>query len=173
MAGGKASKTKGSTGEREACKILGEILGGSFIRSPGSGAFVGGKNAFRKGHLSAGQTRTFKGDVISPDDLPRLILESKSYLELAFHQLISAKTCPQLDEWIGQTLETIDPGDLSIILIKITRIGWFACVPVSEIPFVYGNHADYTGKHGRYRITDMVEFFTRNRDLVRQESAAA
>ena len=40
-------KTKGSGFEREIAKYLSDIYGESFIRAPGSGAYVGGKNQSR------------------------------------------------------------------------------------------------------------------------------
>lgn len=166
MAGGKASKTKGSSGEREACKILGEIFGGSFIRAPNSGAFIGGKNVFRKQTLSAAQTRTMKGDIVPPDFMSKLVLECKSYGEFRFHQLMQNGTCPQLDEWIGQTVEVIDVEDLWFVIIKITRVGWFACVPDLGHAFEYKNRCTYKGTHGWFTITDMATFFRDNREAV-------
>ena len=39
-------KAKGSGFEREIAKYLSEKYGESFIRAPGSGAYIGGKNQF-------------------------------------------------------------------------------------------------------------------------------
>lgn len=52
MAGGSKSKNKGNSYERDLGKFLAEVYGGSFIRSANSGAFVGGKNAFRRSTMS-------------------------------------------------------------------------------------------------------------------------
>jgi Holliday junction resolvase len=41
-------KAKGSGYERDVAKFLTELYGESFIRAPGSGAYVGGKNQVRK-----------------------------------------------------------------------------------------------------------------------------
>jgi Holliday junction resolvase len=40
-------KQKGSSFEREVANFLSSIYGESFIRAPGSGAYVGGKNQER------------------------------------------------------------------------------------------------------------------------------
>ncbi len=40
-------KAKGSGYEREVAKFLSDLYGESFIRAPGSGAYVGGKNQAR------------------------------------------------------------------------------------------------------------------------------
>ena len=46
------SKTKGKSWERDVCLFLSELYNQSFIRVPGSGAFIGGSNQFRKETLS-------------------------------------------------------------------------------------------------------------------------
>ena len=40
-------KAKGSGFEREVAKFLSDLYGESFIRAPGSGAYIGGKNQHR------------------------------------------------------------------------------------------------------------------------------
>ena len=49
------SKNKGSGFEREIAKYLSEKYSESFIRAPGSGAYVGGKNQSRTQFLHEGQ----------------------------------------------------------------------------------------------------------------------
>ena len=49
------SKNKGKSWERDVCNFLSELYNQSFIRVPNSGAFVGGKNEFRKETLSTEQ----------------------------------------------------------------------------------------------------------------------
>lgn len=92
--GGRASKNKGKSWERDICKFLGNTLGGSFIRVPNSGAFIGGSNASRKVMLSDGQVRQAKGDIVPPDELIKLNIEAKtirkslstkSLMEIAFN----------------------------------------------------------------------------------------
>ena len=41
-------KAKGSGFEREIAKYLSDVYGESFIRAPGSGAYIGGKNQNRR-----------------------------------------------------------------------------------------------------------------------------
>ena len=173
MAGGKSSKVKGSSGEREACKMLGEIFEGSFIRSPNSGAYIGGKNAFRKSTLSAGQTATLKGDIVPPDFMPKLVLECKSYAEFRFHQLISPDGNAQLDEWISQCLDVVDATDEWFVIFKITRLGWFVAVPHAQAgAYAFRNYCRYTGRHGMFMVTDFRDFFMINRQEVLRRTAA-
>lgn len=163
-------KEKGNRGERELSKLLSPLFGGNFARVPTSGAMVGGKNAFRRETLSDTQNKIFKGDLIPPDHMPHCVLECKSYKDFLFHQLITPNACPQLDEWIQQTLECVDEGDCWFVCIKITRLGWFICVPDS-IDYQFGNYARYSGTLGTFRITGMNEFFKTNREMVLRLSA--
>jgi hypothetical protein len=119
-------KQKGNSWEREICGFLGEHLGGNFQRVPNSGAYMGGKNVFRKEFLSTGQQRAAKGDIIPPDDLHKLNIEAKNYADIAFHQIIDG-SCKQLDTWIDQTEEPADDDDFSMTVFKISRKGsWIA-----------------------------------------------
>src|SRR5690606_18510619 len=97
---------------------LSELFGGSFIRSANSGAFIGGKNAARKSNLSEGQIKGLKGDIVPPDDMPRLVLEAKFYADFRFHQLLQPGPQPVLDEWIAQAMDAIDEGDLWFVCFK-------------------------------------------------------
>lgn len=167
MPGGARSKIKGNSGERELCKHLSTILGGSFIRVPNSGAFIGGKNIHRKSTLSEAQTRHRKGDIVPPDHLPRLVIEAKSYADFPFHLLLRPAPLPKLDQWIGQTLEVADPEDAVFVAFKINRIGWTVVLPEAEAAsYVLKNHARYTGDHGAWCVTDLLDFFETNRHQV-------
>ena len=94
-------KAKGSGYEREVAKFLTETYGETFIRAPGSGAYVGGKNQLRKEFLHEGQIRAMKGDIIPPFDWKHFNCECKNYAELPFHQLIQGE-CKQLENWLAQ-----------------------------------------------------------------------
>jgi hypothetical protein len=170
---GANSRVKGQTGERELCKLLSGIFSGSFIRAPHSGAQVGGKNVHRRQTFSKTQDRTFRGDIIPPDHLPRLVIEAKSYDDFRFHQLLQPGPCAMLDDWIAQAMAVLDPGDQWFVVYKINRRGWFLTVPEAECAdYRFANHCAYTGKYGAYRITDMLDFFITNRDMVLQKAGS-
>lgn len=173
MAGGSKSKNKGSGYERELSKFLAETFGGSFIRSANSGAFVGGKNAARKANLSETQIKGQKGDLIAPDHMPKLVLEAKFYAEFRFHQLLQPGEMPQLDEWIGQCREAVDPGDFWLICFKINLRGSYVAVHKDFCTgMTLGNHATYTDPAGdTFIVTELKSFFTANRDIVLKLSA--
>ena len=164
--GGRASKNKGKSWERDICNFLGETLGGSFIRVPNSGAFIGGSNAARKVLLSDGQVRNAKGDIIPPDNLGKLNIEAKNYAEIAFHQILNG-SCKQLDEWLDQTETPVDAGDLSFTIFKITRKGsWVSFRHSLASHFTYTNHTVYYRNTADglvpYVITDHETFFRSN-----------
>jgi len=167
--GGKASKIKGSNFERELAKTLSEIFKGSFIRSPSSGAYVGGKNAFRKNALSEGQIKNAKGDLVPPDFMNRLTIECKNYASFKFHQIMMPGYCAQLDNWISQTLDCIDPGDIWFVCFKITRLGWFVAVPIGN-DYVFGNHCIYQGEYAKVYVTELKTFFETNKDKILRDS---
>lgn len=120
------SKSKGSGYEREQAKLLMDTYGGSFVRVPNSGAFIGGSNFHRAQTLSEGQVRGFKGDIIPPDDWKYFNCECKFYADFPFHQLFTG-SIPKLEEWISQTMDIADTNDVNIIFMKFNRRGtWVA-----------------------------------------------
>ena len=78
------SKNKGSSFEREVATYLSDLYGESFIRAPGSGAYIGGKNQSRTQVLHEGQIRSFKGDIVPGQSFSRLNAECKSYADFPF-----------------------------------------------------------------------------------------
>ena len=169
--GGKASKLKGGVGEREIAKVFTGIFSGSWIRVPNSGAFIGRSNSHRKATMSNGQIRNSKGDLIPPDFMPRFVVECKNYEKFLFHQLLTPGKCLQLDEWIKQTIDCIDDGDQWFVCFKITRVGLFVAVPDHNQGYTFGNHCTYIGDYGRFHITELPDFFSRNKEMVMKLSA--
>lgn len=164
---GQKSKAKGNAGERELAKLLSDHLGGSFTRVPSSGAFVGGKNAYRSGHLSETQNRIYRGDLIPPDHLSRMVIESKSYAEFPFHSLLTPGPVAQLAEWITQVTSTVQQGDTWFVCFKITRKGWFVATSL-RADYRLGNHVRYCD---HILVTSLDEFFRENKDIVSRECA--
>ena len=158
------SKNKGSTWERDLAKKLSDIYDDSFIRTPSSGAYTGGKNTIRKQSMNEGQIQGFKGDIIPPDNWKRFNCEAKNYANFPFHHLLQNKDIPLMDGWIAQTLEAADEGDFNIMFIKITRKGtWVA------FPTILTNHFNYHA-HIIYKdwvITDMDDFMNNNKDKIK------
>lgn len=164
MSGGSKSKNKGNTWERELAKIFATVFGGSWIRSNGSGAMIGGKNNWRKSIFSSNQTSTMKGDITCPDDMNHLCIEAKSYKDFAFHLLLSGEQ-KILDSWIEQNLLVMDAGDVCLICMKFNRIGIFVATPFRN-EYVLKSHTNYFGKHGHYVFCKLEDFLQDNKELL-------
>ena len=165
------SKNKGSSFEREVAKYLSDTYKESFIRAPGSGAYVGGKNQSRKQFLHEGQIRSFKGDIVPGQSFTKFNAECKNYGEFPFH-LMFAGDCRQLDSWIAQMMDVAEEGDMNILFIKITRKGKFVVVPTNKT-WVTDQFFHYTSKaHGDWIMIDFDHFFKHNKDLLKIYSSS-
>ena len=162
-------KQKGSGYEREIAKFLSEKYGESFIRAPGSGAYVGGKNQVRKEILHEGQIRSFKGDVVPGHSFKNMNIECKFYADFPFHLLLSGE-CKVLDGWLDQLLDVADPNDVNILFMKFNRKGRYVCVQ-SKLTWVSDNFIYYTSKkYGDWIIFEFDRFFQLNTELLKTYS---
>jgi len=156
------SKNKGKAFEREICNFLSNLYGESFTRVPDSGAFTGGKNAYRRETLTEGQVRAHKGDIIPPDEWKFFNAECKNYAEFPFHQLLTHKI-PLLEQWLEQTKAASDKGDLDILFFKITRKGTYVAYRLEGAFFHTNRHIDYRDTETiLWRITGFDDFFEMN-----------
>ena len=121
-------KAKGSSWERDVAKFLSELYNESFIRAPGSGAYIGGKNTFRKNILDESQVKSFKGDIVPGESFAKFNCECKFYADFPFHHFLTMTKVNQLEEWLGQLLEVSDDNDFNILIFKINRKGAFVAV---------------------------------------------
>ena len=163
------SKNKGNSFERHIAQFLTELYGETFIRAPGSGAYVGGTNNKRKQFLHEGQIRSFKGDIVPGQSFPRLNAECKSYKDFPFHQLFQG-SCKTLDIWIEQCMDVADEGDFNIIFMKFNRKGTYVAVQAqpNHSQLFFTRHFNYaTGKHGHWFIMDYDLFWELNADQVK------
>ena len=165
------SKNKGSSFEREVANFLSDLYGESFIRAPGSGAYVGGKNQSRKQFLHEGQIRSFKGDIVPGQSFPKFNAECKSYKDFPFHQLYTGD-CKVLDGWIEQMMDVAEEGDVNILFMKFNRKGKFVVVQ-SNKTWVTDQFTYYTSKaHGDWIIIDFDHFFKHNKDIFKAYSGS-
>jgi hypothetical protein len=166
---GSKSKNKGNSFERELATFLSNLYGESFVRASHSGAYIGGKNTYRKQYLSENQVKSFKGDIIPPDDWSKFNAEAKSYADFSFHLLLTGEH-KVLDSWLEQLTDVADPNDLNILFMKFNRIGRYVAVEckltwVADNFFFYGNK-----KYGDWYIIEFDTFFKNNKDLVKAYS---
>lgn len=168
--GGRKSKDKGGAGERELCKILESYLGGSWIKTPGSGAYIGGKNQKRIQRLDEIQSGFFKADVVLPSHMSGLVVESKFYEDLPMYNLFREKGVSTIDGWIDDLEYDAGQDNWAWLCIKLNRKGWWVGLRHSEIDyFDLGNYAVYTNPNGhKYIFTDLNQFLRLNKDKILQ-----
>lgn len=164
------SKAKGNSFERVTAEFLSKLYGENFMRAPGSGAYIGGKNTARKQLLHEGQIRSFKGDIIPGQSFSKLNAECKSYKDFPFHQFFQG-SIKVLDEWINQCMDVADPEDFNIIFMKFNRKGTFVAVQAqpNHTNLHFTRHFNYANlKHGHWFIMDHDLFWELNADAVKQ-----
>ena len=162
-------KQKGSGFEREVAKFLSDKYGESFIRAPGSGAYVGGKNQSRTQFLHEGQIRSFKGDIVPGQSFTKMNIECKFYADFPFHLLLSGE-CKVLDAWLEQLMDVADPQDCNLLFMKFNRKGRYVCVQ-SKLTWVTDNFVYYTSKKfGDWVFVEFDSFFKNNSELLKTYS---
>jgi hypothetical protein len=159
-------KQKGNSFEREVAIHLSKLYNESFIRAPGSGAYVGGKNQVRTQLLHEGQIRSFKGDIVPGQSFSKMNAECKSYADFPFHQVLAGE-CKTLDVWIDQMMAVAESDDLNILFMKFNRKGKFVCVQ-SKLTWVTDHFLYYSSKaHKDWLIIEWDNFFRLNKDLLK------
>ena len=165
-------KQKGSSFEREVAQFLSSLYNESFIRAPGSGAYVGGKNQQRMEFLHEGQIRSFKGDIVPGQSFTKFNAECKSYADFPFH-LVLTGDCKQLNTWLDQMMAVAEPNDLNILFMKFNRKGRYVAVQ-SKFTWVTDNFIYYTSKNlNDWLIIEFDHFFKHNKDLVKTYSSGS
>ena len=168
------SKTKGKSGEREVCKIFAEVFGGSWMRTPTSGAFTGGKNLFRAKTLSESQLLNNTNDIVPPDEYKNCSLEVKSYSDFEFHHLYREDGNKTLNKWIDQVFESGIDMDKSfpMICMKFNRIGWFCCVwgnKLGEIDYNKLNHTKFVYDDNVYYVFELNAFINTFKEELKEK----
>jgi len=159
-------KQKGNSFEREVAAHLSKLYNESFIRAPGSGAYVGGKNTNRMQFLHEGQIRSFKGDIVPGQSFGKMNAECKSYADFPFHQVLAGE-CKVLDGWIDQMMAVAEPNDLNILFMKFNRKGKFVCVQ-SNMTWVTDHFMYYTSKkYNDWLFIEWENFFKLNKELLK------
>lgn len=163
-------KAKGSGFEREVAKFLSDLYGESFIRAPGSGAYIGGKNQHRTAILHEGQIRSFKGDIVPGQSFSKMNIECKFYADFPFHLLLSGD-CKVINTWIEQLMDVAENGDVNLLFMKFNRKGRYVAVQCGST-WITDNFVYYSSsKFGDWLIVEFDDFFQHNSTLLKTYSA--
>ena len=162
------SKNKGKSWERDVCLFLSELYNESFIRVPGSGAFIGGSNQFRKETLSEEQIKLSRGDIIPPLHYPYFLAECKNYADFPFHLLLGKNSIAQLDTWIDQVEHDVSSQkDFWLLFIKITRKGTYVLFDTNLYDpkeSCIECRKQYGAIYKNYWFVEMNQFFSVHKD---------
>lgn len=165
-------KQKGSSFERDVAQYLSKLYGESFIRAPGSGAYVGGKNQSRTEFLHEGQIRSFKGDIVPGQSFVKFNAECKSYADFPFHLVLTGE-CKQLNSWLDQLMAVAEPNDVNILFMKFNRKGKFVCVQ-SKLTWITDQFLYYTSeKYNDWILIEFDHFWKYNKDLFKTYASGA
>ena len=132
----KNSKAKGSRGENDFVKLLNErFKPNKFIRTPGSGALVGGKNYLKNIGLEEHIIDTLSSDIVSPKDF-RFQLEHKNYNKDAVpigHLLRDNKNDNIQKWWIEVITDALKTEKEPMLVIKLDRAERFCVLEYKTI----------------------------------------
>jgi hypothetical protein len=180
--GGKASKYKGKAGERELAGILTKVFDEKFGRVFGSGAFLGGKNAHRRKTANSIQVLSSRGDLIPPKSMPKLVLESKWYKSMPWHQFLNNQPIKILEHqtqkkeqpgWLQQCYDSVQSDEVWFLCMKFNNQGWFVLyeqelaqranlLATNKIVWWSSTFSKF------YEITNLETFFVSNRDAIKK-----
>jgi hypothetical protein len=136
------SKKKGNGNELRIAKLLSEHLAPlKFIRTPGSGAFLGGKNFSVRQDLFAHEAmKVFVGDIVCTNETVfdydfRFVIECKHYKTPdRLEQLMSGKSL--VYKWIEEVMvDCVKVGRQGIVVFKWNNTPFYCAVkPDVELP---------------------------------------
>ena len=171
MAGKNRNKEKGKGFERDICKIMSKYFGGSWIRTWGSGNYVGGKNVDRMNKLSDSQIHNNRSDITPPDEF-NLAIECKAYKDFPFNTLLADGNAI-MDKWIGQIETDIQGEEFYMIVFKINSKGIYIVVNTKFLKSglkTSKNFSMYKFEGKTYLITAFEPFIAENVEIIRQLS---
>lgn len=142
MSGAK-SKRKGSAFENEIAKFLNGIHSTEeFARTPGSGAWMGRSNSFKRSGVAAAAQETLRGDLITPSSFP-FIIECKSYADSPSYNGIIKGPDKHLDKWLLEVEFDADQANcIPMLWFKTSRKGTFVAFPKSSLVDYFSNISD-------------------------------
>ena len=152
-------KQKGNAFERVIAEHLTKIFDLKFFRTPGSGAYVGGKNFHRVNEMTNSQQLLLEGDIVVPEELEYLKFECKTLKKFSFSSLYNNNAI--LDSWIEQATSE---DKLWFLVFKINNRGSFVVFDME-----HGSHLAIPPENNvmlykKTLVTRLDNFFELNKD---------
>jgi hypothetical protein len=113
-------KQKGNAFERVTAEHLTKVFDLKFFRTPGSGAYVGGRNFYRAAELTNSQQLLLEGDIVVPEELSYLKFECKTLKKFSFSSLLEHNAI--FESWVEQAKSEVK---LWFLIFKINNRGTF------------------------------------------------
>lgn len=156
-----ANKNKGKTLEREVAKELTEVFGINVERVWSSGAFTGGKNAWRTQKLTPEQALLSNGDILMPMELSHVAIECKFYKDFSWTGLFNNNET--LNKWIDQA--QAGSSLLWFLVFKINNAGKFI-VFNKKWQSTFDSCPNYCTYKDAYIVRSYDNFFAFNKDKI-------
>lgn len=159
-------KQKGNAFERKIAEHLTSVFDLKFFRTPGSGAYVGGRNFHRATEMTNSQQLLLEGDIVVPEELHKLKFECKTLKKFSFSSLLEHNAL--FDSWVEQA--TSDEK-MWFLIFKINNRGTFV-VYEHEIYDVFNhpseNHIVYHHEqlNSNVVIERIEDWFEQNKEIL-------
>jgi len=157
------NKRIGNRAERKVAALLSLVFKKPFIRTPTSGAYVGGSNRQRIITLDNNQVRLMRGDIIPPENY-NVVIEVKKRNVFSFGKLFTAQLPKELCNWLVQVRNdaSIDNSNY-LLFILISRIDTFLVIEYDET-FLLDNVMLFEYNNICYCFVSAKQFLLLNRE---------
>ena len=160
------SKNKGSSNERKVAKLLSDALSPlQFIRTPGSGAFLGGRNFANRQHLfSQSAAQIFVGDITPTNEEEvnmtfNFVVECKHYKTPdSFDSLFTGKH--SIYGWLSEVaIDCVKVNKKGVVIFKWNNTPYYVAVENDiELPLDVKYMVLPSGGQKVCYLTDLLKF---------------
>jgi len=157
-------KQKGNAFERVIADHLTSIFELKFFRTPGSGAYVGGRNFHRAAEMTNSQQLLLEGDIVVPEELDYLKFECKTLKKFSFSSLLENNAI--FESWVDQAFSD---DKVWFLIFKINNRGTFIVYDM-DLYDVFNHPKDnfvnylHKGKNSSVIIERMDGWFESNKE---------
>ena len=166
----KTAKRKGAW-EREMCNYLSGIYKEGFIQAAYErGSFT---NIFKEMTIlddDGEEIQYFpRGNILPPLNWKYMRFITKMFQDWRFHAVFT-NSYHQLDRWIQDLYTDLPPGEITLIIIQVSRYGGFVIYPEKYGFDLTGQsyHRYYSKKFGAWIMCPIDPFFKKNKKRIKE-----